>query len=456
MSCFTSEKLILASFIYKFKESNFQKVIASHFVTRASQMLYNEIKYLRDTGSPVSYKSVTEAIRERICQKDLPEIAEVMHYIKNFYADVDFDYHYQVLDKERIRTEAISSLRSALKALCEEEPETVLEISTHMNKLAKIMSGQSTESYKMEELVQNFEDGLDYIQTLKKRRANYCEGISNFNGLPTGYKQLDATVGGFAKGTYNIIAASTSAGKTTYMMNCMMNMMRVNPDSKILFITLEMTPRQIFEKLIGAYAQIDSKRLVDGNITKTEQDLVEEVVNAKRNCSIVFDGSVPADINYIFSKTSELIRETGCDIVFIDYLTLIKPTGKFPNKHLEIDSLSKGLQHLAKKLNVPIVALAQLNRSLNNRLDSAPQLQDIRESGSIAEDADLVIMIDRPNRGKENDLTNVYIRKNRIYGTLGFIQMEFDKGRLIEIDPIQKKMQEINSGTDEFSQFSRD
>jgi len=458
MNPLTAEKFLLASVVLNFYAPNFRKLDAKCFRSKACKFVFNTITELYQGSVEINLRSVHEALRASTPQDIITSIGEVLTFIKDCYSEVDFDHFFAIVRKEKIKHESAAKIQDAFKKLTDENESPEATIASLISDLQNLCTSQSSQCYSIAELSQNFRDGKTYAEIVQQRRLNYLAGKSNFIGVETGYHKLDGLIGGFSEGSYNIIAASTSAGKTTYMMNVIVNILSVKPQSRILFLTLEMTPHDIYDKLIGAYTQIDPKRLNEGNITQTEMEMIINVDSLRRGSNLVLDGSVPADMNYIHTKTNQLIQQHGCDLVFVDYLTLVKSVGKYSNKHLEIDSISKGLQQLAKKTKVPIVALAQLNRNMSQRNDPTPQLGDIRESGSIEEDADTIIMLDRPNRGKDNDFTYVHVKKNRNFGNLGTIRMRFEYGRLFEDQDIEKtlKATRTQNDVDAFSRFNGD
>ena len=219
-------------------------------------------------------------------------------------------------------------------------------------------------------------------------------------------------------------------GKTTFMMNLIQNIMANEPDTLIAFMSLEMRKETIAAKLLCMKACVEFS--VYSNLQFNEESAMRlfEAQNHLSENLVIDDSSV--DIGILSSRLRRLVRVDKAKIIFIDYLTCIKATDKLNTNHERVNQVSKALLSLAKELNVPIVCLAQLNRSVTSRTDKRPTLADFRESGSIEEDADVCMLIHRPkyyDKESTDPFTHLIIAKNRLLGDLRELKYSWDTQR---------------------------
>jgi len=277
------------------------------------------------------------------------------------------------------------------------------------NNLAKIIDDSNeSRNYKLSDVVDN-----------------YINRDAKITGIQTGFKYLDELTTGFQKSNLIIVAARPSIGKTALALKIALNM--ANQGKKIAFFTIEMSKEQIAERAISLMGRINSKDLRKGNY---EKELAQNVLIKTDNMGVYINDTTSVNIVELKAKIKQLKKEKQIDIAFIDYLQLIKPVNSFAPREQAISDISRGLKSMAKELDMPIVALAQLNRLVEARSDKKPQLADLRESGSIEQDADVVMMIHRPgfyekNKNEEynNDAELIIVKQRN--GATGVVNLAF-------------------------------
>lgn len=231
------------------------------------------------------------------------------------------------------------------------------------------------------------------------------KGYDDFTGIPTGFAMLDSITRGLQPGSLNIIAARPSVGKTSFAMNIVANIaMNPNIHKPALVFSLEMPTDQILMRLLSTFGRVSMNDLKDGKVQPHQwRDMVrkvkllsEENEQSERTDKLYIDDSgdvTPLDIR---TKARKLwLEHGGLSVIMIDYVQLMRPQSKAANRTLEIGEISRSLKLLAKELNVPIIALAQLNREVDNRKDHRPLNSDLRESGSLEQDADMIMFLHR-------------------------------------------------------------
>ncbi|MCA1553453.1 MAG: replicative DNA helicase, partial [Chloroflexi bacterium] len=218
---------------------------------------------------------------------------------------------------------------------------------------------------------------VDYMQ------AHHGE----FVGVPTGFKELDKLLGGLQSSDLIIVAGRPSVGKTSFVLNIVEYAASHLPRKTVATFSLEMAGEQIVQRLIANMTGIDGQRLRLGNITDDEYDRMMEAIGRLSEAPIYIDDTPAASPNEIRSKSRRLYAERGLDLIVIDYLQLMRGSARNENRVQEIAQISRALKALARELKVPVIALSQLSRAVESRPDKTPQLSDLRESGSIEQDA---------------------------------------------------------------------
>ena len=221
-------------------------------------------------------------------------------------------------------------------------------------------------------------------------------------GVPTGFRKLDSLTSGFQNSDLIILAARPSMGKTAFALNIARNA-AVDSNIPIAFFSLEMAKEQLVMRLLCSEARLNVTRLRDGFITKEDWKILNKSGSTLNEAPIFIDDSSDNSALSIRAKTRRLKLEKGLGLVIIDYLQLMKVTRPNERRDLDISEISRSLKGLAKELQIPVVALSQLNRQLEKRDDKRPRLSDLRESGSLEQDADVVAFIHREEVFKKKE-----------------------------------------------------
>ncbi len=264
-------------------------------------------------------------------------------------------------------------------------------------------------------------DRIDKIHKDKEKGA--------LRGVPTGFRDLDAITAGLQKSDLIILAARPSMGKTSFVLNIAEHVAIENKIPVGIF-SLEMSKEQLVDRLLSSQAGVDSWKLRTGNLTDEDFPRIGYAMGVLSEASLFIDDTPGANVMEIRAKARRLQMEHGLGLVVIDYLQLMEGRSKSgdPNRVQEISEISRSLKGLARELNVPVVALSQLSRAVEHRPDKRPQLSDLRESGSIEQDADIVMFLYRdeyydPDSDRKG-ITEVLIKKHR-NGPTGAMELFF-------------------------------
>ena len=223
------------------------------------------------------------------------------------------------------------------------------------------------------------------------------ETKSNVTGMKTGFDVLDDTLHGFQPGDLIIIAARPSMGKTAVSLNVAMNVAMYQPDKAVAIFSLEMGAESLGMRLLSAKSQIKGDALKTGQLSDADWNKVNEGAGELRAAKIYIDDNPMCKVADIASKARKLQAEQGLSLIMIDYIQLITGSRRMSgeNRQQEVSEISRGLKNVARELNVPVIALSQLSRSVEQRENKRPMLSDLRESGAIEQDADVVMMLYR-------------------------------------------------------------
>lgn len=248
-------------------------------------------------------------------------------------------------------------------------------------------------------------------------------------GIPTGYADFDRLTGGLHKSDLLILAARPGVGKSSFAMNIAFNIAKEQQLS-VGVLSLEMGRDQLLQRLIATETGIDGQKLRTGRISTTELHAVNDAMRMISTLPLYIDDTPGMTMHEVRSKSIRLQAEHGLDVLIVDYLQLMSGSGKRnDNRVQEVSEISRGLKNLARELNIPVIALSQLSRAVEGRTSHIPVLADLRESGSIEQDADLVMFIYREELyDKDTDkkgIAEIHIAKHR-NGPLGVVPLFFD------------------------------
>lgn len=270
----------------------------------------------------------------------------------------------------------------------------------------------------------------------------YSKG-SDITGLDTGFIDLNKKLGGFHKSDLILIAARPGMGKTAFALNLVANA-AIRSKSSVAVFSLEMSKEQLVQRLLSSQSNVALNNISKGKIADDEWKKLTDAMTVLSSSDIFIDDTPGIKVSEIRSKCRKLKMEKGLDMIMIDYLQLMEADGRADNRQQEVSKISRSLKILAKEMNCPVIALSQLSRNTENGKDHMPKLSDLRDSGAIEQDADIVMFIYRDEyytkmETKKKDLAEIIIAKNR-HGEISNIE-------LVWIGKIQKfsnKLKTIN------------
>jgi replicative DNA helicase len=279
------------------------------------------------------------------------------------------------------------------------------------------------------------------------RRIDNASGRKGVTGVPSGFYDLDDMLSGFNRGELTIIAARPSMGKTALVLNVMDHAVTHRPDwmdhePAVLFFSLEMGKLSIVQRMLCARARVDAHKLRTGRIHSEDYAELARAAGELESAKLFIDDTPGLSIMAMRSRARRVKHNHGLDMIVIDYLQLM--TGKGENRQQEISTISRSLKELARELEVPVIALSQLSRAVESREDKRPLLSDLRESGSIEQDADVVLMLYRQeyyNQTEENQGKAEIVCAKQRNGPTGSVKLQF-LGSILKFDNPEPSMAE--------------
>lgn len=267
-------------------------------------------------------------------------------------------------------------------------------------------------------------DAFERIETLQKDKGA-------LRGLKTGFRDIDKKTAGFQKGDLIIVGARPAMGKTTFAQNLAYNIANIN-NKGVLFFSMEMAANEIIERMISDVSGVNNWKIRTGNVSDEEFAKIGDAMAEMEQLPIYIDDTSSMNIMELRNKARRAMHDHEIGIIIVDYLQLIAGSDRYAgNRVQEVTEISRGLKILARELDIPVIALAQLSRNVTGRDNPRPVLSDLRESGSIEQDADLVMFIHRPDYYKQNDdnfeptnITEILIAKHR-HGEVGKVELYF-------------------------------
>ena len=394
----------------------------SDFYEKRHAIIFEAMCNLYDQHRPVDLLTLNSELKT---QKKLKEIggAPYLTELSNFVPAASHAKAYaEIIEKASVRRRLIEAGAKLADSAYEDDADVNILIGEAEKKLFEVSDKIVKSDYSsLEELMP---EALERIVELKKNKGA-------LRGLKTGFPDIDKMTAGFQKGDLIIIGARPAMGKTTMAQNLAYNIASINKKG-VLFFSMEMAKNEIIDRIISDVASVDGWNIRTGNLSDEEFARIDDAMNEMDEVPIYIDDTSSMTIFDIRNKARRAMHDHNIAMIVIDYLQLIQGSDRYKgNRVQEVTEISRGLKILARELEIPVVALAQLSRSVAGRDDPRPVLSDLRESGSIEQDADLVMFLHRPwyyrkNKDEEDDhITELLIRKHR-HGAIGDISLYFE------------------------------
>ena len=409
------------------------ELIDSHdFFRVAHRLVFDKMVGLNERGHVIDLVTIKDELGRSGHLDEVGGAAYVAGLADGVPRSTHVEHYARIVKEKATLRNLIHSASKILSTAYEAEQDAMTVLDQAEQEIFSIAEDRiHTGFVPLGDLVQGSFTAIEHLQQHK--------GL--VTGIPTGFVDLDNLTSGFQPSDLIIIAARPSMGKTSFVLNVAQHV-GTKTDRTVGFFSLEMSREQLFMRMLTSEAEVDSHRFRGGFLSERDYGRLSTALGRLAEARVYIDDSAGLGVLEARAKARRLKAEHGLDLLVIDYIQLMQGRGRFENRTQEVASISRALKGLAKELAVPVVALSQLSRAPESRSDRRPQLSDLRESGALEQDADVVMFIYRDEQyaatPENENLAEIIIGKQR-NGPTGTVKMAFLKQytRFANLSPIQ-------------------
>ncbi len=400
-----------------FTVSQFLK--AEDFYIVRNRWIWEAFTRLHEKRSPIDYLTVTQELETQGQMDEVGGQAYLLTLINQTPSSLNVEAYAHVVEEHSLRRKMLTAANELAQLAFDQKQSIDTVIDEAEKKIFSI--SEKRVRHDLQPISQVLSEVYDRIDQLSQR-------TDEIMGVPTGLIDLDKLLGGLQKSDLLIIAGRPGSGKTGFMLSVMKNAAQRYKKHVAMF-SLEMSNEQLVQRLIAQETGIDTQRLRTGKLTEEEWPLFTHAIEVLADTHIFLDDTPAITPMQLRTKCRRLHMEYELDLIIVDYLQLMSGDTRNDNRVQEVSYISRNLKVLARELNVPVLAAAQLSRAVEQRADKKPVLSDLRESGSLEQDSDVVMFIHRPDAlEKDNprsNLAEIIVAKHRNGPTHGGIELVF-------------------------------
>lgn len=396
------------------------------FYKPAHGKIYEVIIKLFDKREPIDLVSVSNILQRENILKEIGGKTYLSQLMESVPTSAHSDHYANIVKEKKILRDLIQASAEITEGAVDSSEDVETLLGTIEQKIFSI--SQHSLSHKFVSLSEELKGAFERIEKLHNG-----EGV--MRGVPTGFSELDEKLSGFQNSDLIVLGARPSLGKTTLALDIARNAALLG-EKPVGIFSLEMSRDQIVDRLIAAQAQVPLWELRTGKLRGEEDfEYIQNALDQLSKVPIFIEDTVDQNILQMRATARRLQAEHGLSMIVVDYLQLIKPRNPNDNLVQQVTECSRGLKAMARELNVPVLALSQLSREVDKRDNKRPRLSDLRESGAIEQDADVVLMIYRKERNninpnvEEENTAEIIIAKHR-NGPTGMVKLKFDPERV--------------------------
>ena len=377
-----------------------EMLIPEDFYRGAHQRIFSAMLKLNDKGEAIDLVTVTEELAATKLLEDVGGISYLSELAGSVPTAANIEYYAKIVEEKSLLRRLIRTATSIAQDSYTREDEVDALLGEAEKSILEVSQRKSAGSFHQikDVLVRTY----DNIEVMHNR-------VGDITGIATGFAELDKMTAGFQRNDLIIVGARPSVGKTAFALNIAQNV-ATKTDEKVAIFSLEMGAEQLVMRMLCAEGNIDAQRLRTGSLTDEDWGKLTMAMGSLSNAGIFIDDSPGVRVQDIRAKCRRLKQEQGgLGMILIDYLQLVLGSGRSgENRQQEVSEISRSLKALARELQVPVIALSQLSRGVEQRQDKRPMMSDIRESGSIEQDADIVAFLYRDDYyDKESENKNI-------------------------------------------------
>lgn len=403
-----------------------ENLTSEMFFSDANRKIFEAIFNLHENKKPIDYTTLTNELEKNNTLALIGGIEYLTDVIDAIVSAANVEYYINIVQEKYLRRRLIEVSTEITTSAYEESLDTNEVVDIAEQQIFKVTKERKAGEFKsISEVLRSTQARLEYL----------AQNGSAITGLPTGFTDLDIMTSGLHEHELIIVAARPAMGKTAFAVNLAVNTALATPKAVAIF-NMEMGAEQLAQRMIGSVGGIDMKRLQTGQLDEKDWQKVNEAMSELGETNIYIEDTSGITVGDIRAKCRRLANsEKGLALVIIDYLQLIQGGARYAgNRQQEVSEISRSLKTMALELHVPVIALAQLSRAVELREDKRPIMSDLRESGSIEQDADIVSFLyrddyynpDKHDLSKNTSVTELIVGKHRS-GNTGTIELLFEK-----------------------------
>lgn len=392
------------------------------FYSEAHKTIYKAMKALHNNNIPVDVNTICNELDKSKSLASVGGVEYITEIVNSVPSTANLNYYIKIIFEKAILRNLIAKATN-IQEECYDEQSPILDIveNAERNILGVYNDRLGRDIKKIQEV----------LPELQKTIESLAESKTDFTGIRTGFYDFDAMTRGLQKRQVIILAARPGAGKSAFALNMALNA-AINEKKSVAFFSLEMGAEEILKRMFGCVGKIDGDVLKTGKLKNTDWKKWNEAMSELQDTKFYIDDSAGLTVSEVRRKCRKLKNsDDGLDLIVIDYLQLLSSSSKYAGQRTqEVSEISRDIKKLAMELEVPVIALAQLSRSVEQRKgeDSKPKLSDLRESGSIEQDADIVLFLHSDDYGKYDGNVNrrveLLVAKHRA-GSTGSVNLVF-------------------------------
>ena len=422
------QSVLGAMFLSKYAiEKATETLTKKSFYDEKNGIIFQAIVDLSERKTPIDLTTVTAELNQIKKLQEVGNVEYLTELINIVPTAANIDSYIKIVEDTALLRGVIDTSTEIATLAYENEGEVADILDQVEQKIVKIIRNRRSSEFR------TIQEVLGEVQ---KNLEKLSETKGEVTGIPTGFYELDKLTSGFHENQLIILAARPAMGKTAFALNLATNV-AVNTDKTVAIFSLEMGAEQLANRIISSLGQIEGSKLSSGNLRNNDWKRITEARSQLATAKLYISDDAGVTVGDIKSKCRRLATsEEGLDLVIIDHLQLLTMGGNYGNnRQAEITDISRSLKKMAMELNIPVIALAQLSRGVESREDKRPKMSDLRESGSIEQDADIVALLYRDdyyqtpkdsNESPDPSLSELIIGKHR-NGPTGKIDLLFRK-----------------------------
>jgi len=430
-----AEQAVLGSVLLQAEAlvSAMERLRSEDFYSPEHQLIYEAMIELGEDNQPIDLVTLTANLQDKGQLEEIGGVSYLAKLATGVPTAANIDYYAQIVEEKSLLRRLIRTATQIVQNGYAATDEVSILLSEAEQRILEIANRRSSSGFiSIRDVLMEVFERVEFLY-------NHKGGTT---GIPSGFQDLDKMTSGFQRNDLIIVAARPSVGKTAFALNIAQNV-GVRARETVAIFSLEMSAAQLVQRMVCAESNVDAGRMRTGYLEGDDWEKLTMAIGALSEANIYIDDTPGITVADIRAKCRRLKKEKGLGMIMIDYLQLIQGRGKAgENRQQEVSEISRTLKQIARELDVPVIALSQLSRGVEQRQDKRPMMSDLRESGSIEQDADIVAFLYRDDyydkESEKKNIIEIIIAKQR-NGPVGTVELVFLKNfnKFVSLDHSQ-------------------